>query len=109
MKYFKEKIHDIRPVCSLIMPRLYFNMSTKDTVAPSQDIINPSRPLGEHSGCLCRIPVTRVTVREVLSDLCQTKTTQILVFVEGKICPKKYMTSKHLALLPFNQHTRVAI
>lgn len=50
-----------------------------------QDIINPSRPVGEHSGCLSRIPVTRVTVREVLSDLCQTKTTQILVFMGVRV------------------------
>lgn len=116
MKYFKEKNTRFKTRAhfkySLIISRdqaVHFNMSTKHTVAPSQAIINPSRPVGEHSGCLGRIPVTRVTVREVLSDLCQTKTTQILVFMEGKICPKRYMTSKHLAPLPFNQLTRVAI
>lgn len=88
---------------------VHLDMSTKDTVTPSQAIINPPRPVGEHSGCLGRIPVSRVTVREVLSELDQTKTTQILVFMEGKMCPKRYMTSKHLAPLPFNQQTTVAI
>lgn len=103
MKYFKEKILDLRPVriSNIVLlsrdQAVHFNMSTKHTVAPAQAIINPSRPVGEHSGCLGRIPVTRVTVREVLSDLCQTKTTQILVFMVGKICPKRYMTSKRLA------------
>lgn len=73
-------------------------MSTKDAVAPLQAIINPTGPVGEHSGCLGRIPVTRVTVREVLSDLRQTKTTQILVFMEGKICPKRYMTFSSITI-----------
>lgn len=75
-------------------------------------IMNPSRPVGEHSGCLSRIPVTRVTVREVPSALCQTKTMQILVFMEGtcvEICPKRYTTSKHLAALSFNHQPRFAI